>query len=236
MRTPQFVALLQETHRKLLDLTASKGAEYAGDRDQLANFKRLGLALDTIPEKALWVYLTKHLDSLSTYIKDIGNGTEREYSEPITGRVDDAILYLMLLKALIIEREGLGGDLQPEAVLPPPPPTIPQTFADLGPEASPSIEEMQADIAQWADTVKPDRTAHQSLAKLVMEEIPEFIMCKMQDPLEYADLVIMILDIAHLQGINVGRAVVQKMYINRNRTWRVDKATGFLKHTSEPQC
>lgn len=235
MRTPQFIALLQETHRKMLDLTASKGAEYAGDRDQLANFKRLGLEMDETPEKALWHLLKKHMDSLRTYIMDTERGITREYSEPITGRVDDAILYLMLLKALIVEREGLGGDLQPEAVLPPPP-QISETFADLGPEASPSIEEMQADIAQWADTVYPNRTAHGSLAKLVMEEIPEFITCKMKDPLEYADLVIMILDIAHLQGINVGRAVVKKMHINRKRTWKVEEGTGFLKHQGEFPC
>lgn len=225
MRTPQFIALLQEIHDKMLSLTRSKGAEYAGDDDQLANFKRLGATLGVIPEKALWVYLTKHLDSLTTYIKDVGDRTPREYSEPITGRVDDAILYLSLLKALILEREGLVADLVPRHPS--------ETFADPGPDAKPSIEEMQADIAQWADTIKPDRTAHQSLSKLMLEEIPEFIASKMEDPLEYADLVIMILDIAHLQGIDVGRAVIQKMAINRQRSWRVDKTTGFLKHVGD---
>ena len=93
-----------------------------------------------------------------------------------------------------------------------------------------SITSLQADIAEWADKVFPDRTAHGSLAKLVLEEIPEFIQSGMSDPHEYADLVIMILDIAHLKGINVGKAVIEKMGINRSRTWAKDPNTGFMKH------
>jgi predicted house-cleaning noncanonical NTP pyrophosphatase (MazG superfamily) len=96
-----------------------------------------------------------------------------------------------------------------------------------------SIAELQKEIAEWADKVFPNRTAHGSLSKLVLEEIPEFITSGMEDPLEYADLVIMILDIAHLKGINVGQAVIQKMAINRSRTWTLDDATGFLKHVEE---
>lgn len=114
MDTPTFIRLLKDTHRKLLALSESKGKEYAGSDDRLGNFKRLAQELEMIPEKALWVYFKKHLDSLTTWIKDQEKGFKREYSEPITGRVDDAILYLHLLKALVIEREGLAGDLQPE--------------------------------------------------------------------------------------------------------------------------
>jgi hypothetical protein len=95
-----------------------------------------------------------------------------------------------------------------------------------------SITSLQADIAEWADKVFPDRTAHGSLAKLVLEEIPEFIQSGMSDPHEYADLVIMILDIAHLKGIDVGKAVIEKMGINRSRAWSIDPVTGFMKHST----
>ena len=95
-----------------------------------------------------------------------------------------------------------------------------------------SISALQRDIAEWADKVFPNRTAHGSLSKLVLEEIPEFIGSGMSDPHEYADLVIMILDIAHLKGIDVGKAVIEKMGINRSRSWTVDPETGFMKHNT----
>lgn len=256
MDTGTFIALLKQTHSKLLSLSNSKGKEYAGSDDRLANFKRLGDELNMIPEKALWVYLKKHLDSLTTYIKDQETGFKREYSEPITGRVDDAILYLHLLKALIHEREGI-------------PVTTPEMVAKIINERNPilddiqfteeggparvlkvqgdrmppsgtmvihqggSISSMQREIAEWADKVFPARTPHGSLSKLVLEEIPEFITSKMKDPHEYADLVIMILDIAHLQGIDVEQAVHEKMAINRGRNWKMDPGTGFMSHVSD---
>lgn len=261
MDSPTFIALLKETHQKMLSISATKGQEYAGSEDRLANFKRLGDQLHLIPEKILWVYMTKHLDSLITYIEDQQQGKKREYSEPITGRVDDAILYLNLLKALIVEREDIAGDLGAELPVQKDTPfkddSVDAVFCNLrGFDAAfdegsriPLHEAMleklrrslhpktmsgiQSSIAQWADSVFPTRTAQSSLAKLVLEEIPEFITSGMKDPLEYADLIILVLDIAHLQGIDVENAVFQKMNINRSRKWKVDPATGFMSHTRE---
>lgn len=99
MNTTEFLDLLDETAGHLHNLTYSKGREYAGSDDQLANFKRLGRTLGLPPEAVLLVYLTKHLDSIQTYVREL---PEPAPSEPITGRIDDAILYLILLKALII--------------------------------------------------------------------------------------------------------------------------------------
>ena len=99
MNTTEFLDLLDETADHLHNLTHSKGREYAGSDDQLANFKRLGQALGLPPEAVLLVYLTKHLDSIQTYVREL---PEPAPSEPITGRIDDAILYLILLKALIV--------------------------------------------------------------------------------------------------------------------------------------
>lgn len=93
-----------------------------------------------------------------------------------------------------------------------------------------SISVLQSDIAAWADGLYPSRTAHTSLVKLVLEEIPEFISSGMKDPDEYADLVILILDIAHLRGIDVGKAVVGKMQRNRERVWVVNPETGVMSH------
>lgn len=215
MNTPQLQAVLLETTLMMEKLSASKGQEYAGSEDRLANFKRLGAQLGLPPEAILWVYLTKHLDSLSTYIRDLTKGTTREYSEPITGRVHDAILYLNLLKGLIIERDDLWGDLM-----------------WVNPGAVPvdtSIEQVQKDIREWADKVFPNRTADEILRKLIMEEVPEFLNGGANDPYEYADLVILILDVASVKGIDVARAVRKKMEVNRMRTW-ARKPNGLMQH------
>ena len=93
-----FRAILAHTHQTLQDLTDTKGVEYSNSDDQLANFKRLAASLGVTPEFIILVYLTKHLDGINSFVAKGG-----ELSEPITGRIDDAILYLVLLKACILE-------------------------------------------------------------------------------------------------------------------------------------
>lgn len=93
------------------------------------------------------------------------------------------------------------------------------------------VRELQAEIKEWADSVFPDRTAYGALCKLMLEEIPEFALA-VNDPGEYADIVILVLDIATLNGIDVESAVRDKMRKNRARTWAIDGATGMMKHTN----
>lgn len=98
MDKKQFKDLLDSTHKSLVNLTATKGDEYSRDTDQLANFKRQAEELFMTPEKVLMVYLNKHLDAIKSYVK-----TQVVLSEPIEGRIDDAILYLILLKGIVAD-------------------------------------------------------------------------------------------------------------------------------------
>lgn len=103
MRKDRFQQLIASTFTAIRDLTATKGQEYSNtaaqhDADQHANFKRLAAELGLTPEKVLSVYLTKHLDSIKSFIR-----TGAVLSEPIEGRIDDAILYLILLKGLVAD-------------------------------------------------------------------------------------------------------------------------------------
>lgn len=91
------------------------------------------------------------------------------------------------------------------------------------------IRELQTRIAKWADSVFPNRTPFGAAAKLVMEEIPEWLQ-NPKDPLEYADLVILILDIASLNGVDVKQAVLDKMSINERRRWEINPDTGLMRH------
>lgn len=98
MSTQEFVTLCGDTWDSITRLTQSKGHEYANSDNQLDNFRRLSLALGLAPDAVCFVYLTKHMDAIQNHIRE----PERAKSEPITGRIDDAILYLLLLKAIYL--------------------------------------------------------------------------------------------------------------------------------------
>jgi NTP pyrophosphatase (non-canonical NTP hydrolase) len=84
-----------------------------------------------------------------------------------------------------------------------------------------SITELQNEIAEWADTVVPDRTPLSVIAKL-LGELGELIASeRMGDPSEIGDVLILALDLAHLQGIDSSKAIRDKLEVNRNRKWKV---------------
>ena len=74
--------------------------EYARKSDNaFANFERVGKNLELSRENVLLVYLLKHIDGISAYVK--GHKSQREN---VRGRITDAIVYLMLLWAMTVER------------------------------------------------------------------------------------------------------------------------------------
>lgn len=101
--------LLEQTVDSIKRLAEQKGGEYAGDTDRLANFRRNAQALDLQPEQVWSVYAGKHWDAIQQWIKDTVAGKTRPRSESISGRADDLIVYLLLLKAMVEVREGYGG-------------------------------------------------------------------------------------------------------------------------------
>ncbi len=93
----KFFEGMVEEERQLL---SKKGQEYSGKADRHLNFKRLAAQLNLTPEQVLWVYLTKHLDGILSYIRGEYRG-----SEPIRGRIQDARNYLALLAGMIEGKE-----------------------------------------------------------------------------------------------------------------------------------
>ncbi len=92
-----FTTLIKE-EMKLLE---QKGAEYASDADALANFKKRAEDIGIDPKQILWIFLSKHLDSIKSFIKK-GHVVS---NEPIEGRVQDARNYLFLLLCLLDEEK-----------------------------------------------------------------------------------------------------------------------------------
>lgn len=107
MNPTEFRKSIDRLYERLVALTRTKGQEYKGrDASQFANFERHAAAMGMIREQVLFVYLMKHMDSITTFIKDRAAGQHHQYAEPVTGRIDDAILYLLLLRGMVEDGEG----------------------------------------------------------------------------------------------------------------------------------
>lgn len=80
-------------------ILTQKGHDYTqGDvkHDRLKNFDRNGGRLNLRPEQVLAIYMFKHIDAIETYLR-LG----AVESEPIEGRIFDAINYLLLLYKMV---------------------------------------------------------------------------------------------------------------------------------------
>ena len=81
----------------------SKGKDYAGLGDSLANFKR-NAERQGLTKYQIWnVYFNKQFDAINNAIKANPSNPQVE-SEPIRSRVIDIINYLILLVALMEEK------------------------------------------------------------------------------------------------------------------------------------
>lgn len=121
MRNEEFKKMMEHTFATVIEISNLKGGDYAGHEqaeNEHANFDRLSKELQIPPEKVLMVYLTKHLDSIKTWVNRLD--TEYTPSEPMDGRFVDAILYLLLLQGMHHRRrsgelwKNLSGPKLPE--------------------------------------------------------------------------------------------------------------------------
>lgn len=98
MRRSQFNALMEEVWSDIRQLNLQKGKDYAGDDDALRNFK-VNAERNGLTKYQVWgVYAGKHWDAVSSFIR---NGQVE--SEPIEARINDLLVYLLLLRGLIEE-------------------------------------------------------------------------------------------------------------------------------------
>lgn len=113
MQRRDFVRMLDEQFALITEINRTKGHDYAGDDDALANFKQAGEKLGLTPEQVWGVYADKHWSAVMTFVKE---GDVK--SEPIEGRLHDVILYSFLLLGLIAEKKGYPRTLPWDQVRP----------------------------------------------------------------------------------------------------------------------
>ena len=108
----EYNEMVAETFDEIKKLAELKGAEYSGDVDRLANFRRNADAAGTTMELIWRIYVAKHWDAIMQYEADLRSGKTRVRLESLEGRVDDIIVYMLLFKAMIRERNA-DGKLRP---------------------------------------------------------------------------------------------------------------------------
>ncbi len=89
---PDFLECLRACDKVL----GVKGHDYTQGGDRLKNFDRNAERLGLPSRTVLAIYMLKHFDAIETYLK-----AGEVKSEPIEGRIVDAINYLLLLYKMI---------------------------------------------------------------------------------------------------------------------------------------
>ena len=109
MEREHFNAYFDYMINEIKETRDSGQKEYAHDEDNVfANFDRVANCLNISREKALMVYMLKHIDGISSYIQ--GHHSQRE---DVSGRITDAIVYLFLLWAMIDGDKELNAIKEP---------------------------------------------------------------------------------------------------------------------------
>lgn len=108
MTFEQFDRHAEQVFEQIREMGRTKGQEYAnGNAGRFGNFDRLALELGMDRKQVLWVYLQKHLDAMRSYIR-LGKTLS---TEPIEGRILDALVYLLLLHGMVREDLEMADDL-----------------------------------------------------------------------------------------------------------------------------
>lgn len=102
MTKSELAELMERVFNDEIMWTREQGQkEYAHKEDNaFDNFDRLANELGIDPEQVLWVYAMKHKDGIASYIN--GHKSQRE---SVTGRINDLIVYLFLLRGMVERRE-----------------------------------------------------------------------------------------------------------------------------------
>lgn len=114
MNQKDFNNLVESTMESCKNVLVKKRDEYVNEPsiDVLSNFKNnADLSIVGTPEGIAWELMTKHLQSIKDYCEG-----RKVSSEVLDEKIGDAINYLVLIKAIICERDGVSTYSENEAV------------------------------------------------------------------------------------------------------------------------
>jgi hypothetical protein len=99
MTNKELIAFIEKTMGEILELRKEKAAAYSGPFDAFDGVRRVAAEIGLTPEKTYLVFMTKHWDVLRENIDKLKEQPD------IKSRIDDLILYLILLKAIAWQTE-----------------------------------------------------------------------------------------------------------------------------------
>lgn len=101
MSPEDFDKLVNRMVQEETKVSKTKGKEYTqGGDDRLKNFKDTAKDLGLDPLNVCFIYMKKHIDSITSYIK---HGRKIFSDETIESRIKDIRVYCCLLRALVEE-------------------------------------------------------------------------------------------------------------------------------------
>ena len=104
MKSKEMIELMNTIFDSILKMHKEGQKEYAHDEDNVfANFDRVANQTNADRKFVLWIYLMKHVDGIASYIN--GHKSQRE---DVRGRITDALVYLIILWAMINKDEGMN--------------------------------------------------------------------------------------------------------------------------------
>lgn len=112
MTQEEFKGTLESRIMKIRDTLAAKGAEYATEADRFHNFERAGAMLNCTRERALIGMWVKHVISILDIVDNLETDFDK-YSAMADEKIGDAINYLILLEASIVDRKAKYRKRQP---------------------------------------------------------------------------------------------------------------------------
>lgn len=110
MKAPEFNDLLEGELSRVKSMLGSKAEEYASDKDRLHNFNQAAALQQQTPEQALGGMMAKHTVSIYDMIESGEEFPLEQWTEKIT----DHLNYLVLLKAIVVER---ARKKEPEGII-----------------------------------------------------------------------------------------------------------------------
>ena len=100
MNSAKMDAVIEATMYEVVDMSRKGRSEYTHNENVFDNFQRVAKLTGIDQERALMIYMLKHIDGIANWVK--GHRSQRE---SVHGRILDAIVYLCLLRGMVIERE-----------------------------------------------------------------------------------------------------------------------------------
>ena len=102
MDAKQFDEIVEDTISQTRNVLITKNAGYSPGADKLSNFKKSAALQRCTRRRALGGYMTKHIISVYDMIEDDEPHSMDIWDE----KLGDAINYLILLRAVVIEEHG----------------------------------------------------------------------------------------------------------------------------------